>query len=99
MTAALIGGVAAGVALSLYPFIMAIAGAYAGVQSLFPALPREPSVGGMLLFMLGLFALWCVPIALSVRRAGELKASHLFFFVLPLPSIVIAHLWQSSLNS
>jgi hypothetical protein len=93
---AVIVGLAAGVFAS-FPFVLGIFNVYSGLQHVLP-LPPKPSAGQIVPFMLGLYAIWFLVILTITRRVGKLNSIHLFLFVLPLPSILISYLWQSSLD-
>ena len=94
--AAVIGGLVAGVPASLYPFIMGYAIVYHYIQTVFPSLPQNPSAQQMLILTLSLYAIWACVVLLFVRSARTLKPAHLFFLVVPLPSILIVYAWQTS---
>ncbi|MGN1286549.1 MAG: hypothetical protein ACI4XG_08215 [Bradyrhizobium sp.] len=95
MLGALIGGAALGVGVS-FPLIMAYVFIYGGVYSVLPGLTPDPSAKGILPFLLVLYAIWFATLMLFVSKAGEFRAIHLFWVVLPWPSIVILHMWSSS---
>ncbi|WP_050627314.1 hypothetical protein [Bradyrhizobium viridifuturi] len=92
---ALIGGAVLGVGVS-FPLMMAYVFIYGGVYSVLPWLAPDPSAKGILPFLLVLYAIWFAILMLFVRKAGEFRAIHLFWVVLPWPSIVILHMWSSS---
>ncbi|PDT75995.1 hypothetical protein CO675_17905 [Bradyrhizobium sp. C9] len=95
MLGALIGGAAIGVGAS-FPLMMAYAFVYMGFHNLLPWMAPDPSARRSLPFLLGLYAIWFFLVMLFVRKAGELRAVHLFLLVLPWPSIIILHMWSSS---
>jgi len=95
MLGALIGGALLGVGLS-FPLMMAYVFIYGGVCNVLPWLAPDPSAKGILPFLLVLYAIWFAILMLFVRKAGAFRAIHLFWVVLPWPSIVILHMWSSS---
>jgi hypothetical protein len=84
-------GLVAGV-FSTLPFLLAAANLYALLEA--QILPADPTAKMLPLLMLGLYAVWFLVIwAIKGRVAAQLNFIILFFFVLPLPSILIAYWW------
>jgi hypothetical protein len=93
---AALGGLVAGVPLTLYPFLMAYAVAYHVLWIAFPSLPRDPSAHQFLVFNLCFYAIWCGAVTLLATSARAPKWLLAFLLTVPLPSIYIAYAWQSS---
>jgi hypothetical protein len=95
LVAAVVLGLVAGVFAALL-FLLVAMNFYDLLQPRF--LPRDPSAEVLALFLLALYAIWFFAIWAITRKVGRLNFVLLFLFVLPLPSIVIAHEWSKSLD-
>ena len=94
LLAATVLGLVAGF-LGAFPVLLVAVNAY----YLFPPyiLPAHPSAEVVLLFALGLYAIWFFVLwTIKRRMVGPLNAIILFFFVLPLPSIAWAYYLASA---
>jgi hypothetical protein len=95
LVAAVVLGLVAGV-FAMLLFILVAANIYDPLQPRF--LPPHPSAEVFALFMLALYAIWFFALWAITRKVGRLNFVLLFFFVLPLPSIVVAYEWGKSLD-